>query len=146
MNTLKHLFILTNLIFIALLGSAFISDIQSTVSVTTVRTNMVKTTTASCFFTVTGIPVSEKGVCCWTQPNPTVSQKKFILPSGSKTGMPAMMTGLTPGTKYFVRAFAKSGNEVIYGNEVTFTTAASSEKTNSNFGQKHEDKSTSTKK
>lgn len=118
---------------------------QSTVTVTTVRTNMVKTTTASCSITVTGTPVSEMGACCWTQPDPTVSQKKFILSPGSKNGTPVMMTGLKPDTKYYVRAYAKSGKEIIYGNELSFTTLAASNEKNSDFGKKHEDKSSGNK-
>jgi hypothetical protein len=80
------------------------------------------------------------GACCWTTPNPTVSQKKFILPSGSKTGTPVIMSGLKSGTTYYVRAYAKSGAEIIYENELSFTTTAASHNNNSNVGKKLEEK------
>lgn len=145
MKAIRHSGIVLSLILTVFLISGFISDMQSTVTVTTVRTNMVKTTTASCSITVTGTPVSEMGACCWTQPNPIVSQKKFILPSGSKNGTPVMMTGLKPNTKYYVRAYAKSGTEIIYGNELSFTTLAASSEKNSDFGKKHEEKASGSK-
>jgi hypothetical protein len=146
MKTIKHLGIVFSLIAIILSLSGFISEMQKPVTVTTNQVTNIKANMACCTVNVTGSPVSEMGVCCWTKTNPTISQKKFNLPMGSRTGTPVYMTGLSPDTKYYVRAFAKSGTEVIYGNEVTFITSTASEKTNSNFGQKKEDKPTSTKK
>jgi len=146
MKTIRHSGVLLGLIIIALSASGFISEIQKTVTVATNQVTNIKATSASCTITVTGSPVSETGVCCWTKTNPTVNQKKFTLPSGSRNNTPVFMTGLSSDTKYYVRAFVKSGTEIIYGNEVTFTTAAASAKANSNYGQKQEEKPTSTKK
>ncbi len=55
---------------------------------------------------------------CWsTSPNPTSND--FVSNSSSSgTNFTANLTGLTPNTTYYVRAF--SGN--TYGNEVSFTT------------------------
>jgi hypothetical protein len=146
MKTIRHLGITTGLIIMALSVSGFIPEMQKNVTATTNQVTNIKATGASCTITVTGSPVSEMGVCCWTKTNPTVNQKKFTLPPGSRSNTPINMTGLSPDTKYFVRAFVKSGTEIIYGNEVTFTTATSTPKTNSNFGQKQEEKPASTKK
>ncbi|RXR20259.1 fibronectin type III domain-containing protein [Flavobacterium stagni] len=58
------------------------------------------------------------GSLCWsTSPNPT-SNDFVSNSSGSGTNFTANLTGLTPNTTYYVRAF--SGN--TYGNEVSFTT------------------------
>jgi len=143
MKTLKHSLYLAGMICIAISVSGFISSFQSRVAVTTVRVNQPMTTSASCSINVTGTPVSEMGACCWMQPDPTVTHKKFILSPTSKKGTPVLMTGLKPGTMYYVRAYAKSGNEIIYGNELTFTTAADSP--NSDAGKKKEEKPTGKK-
>ena len=45
--------------------------------------------------------------------------------SGSGTGSySAILTGLSPGTTYYVKAFATNSSGTAYGNEVTFTTLA----------------------
>ena len=58
------------------------------------------------------------GNLCWsTSPNPTSSN--FVSNSSNiGTNFTTNLTGLTPNTTYYVRAF--SGN--VYGNEVSFTT------------------------
>ena len=52
------------------------------------------------------------------------------------------MSGLKPETTYYVRAYAKSGANVFYGNELSFTTTIDEQKSNTgtNFGQKKESK------
>lgn len=145
MKTIRQSVYAFGLLALTLAVSGFNSEMQKNISVTTNKVTNIKSTTASCTITVTGSPVSEMGVCCWIKTNPTINQKKFTLPAGSRTGTPVYMTGLSPDTKYYVRSYVKSGTDIIYGNEETFTTAAP-EKTNSNYGQKKEDKQTSTKK
>lgn len=108
---------------------------QSNVTVSTGNITMINATWASCFVGVNGSPVSEKGACCWTKPTPTISQKKFIASSNNVV----KLTVLTPATKYWVRGYAKSGNIIIYGNEMSFTTTEAP-KTNQNTGKKQESK------
>jgi len=112
-----------------------ISSGQSNVSVSTGNITMINSTWASCFVGVNGSPVSEKGACCWTKPAPTISQKKFLANSQNAV----KLTGLAPGTKYWVRGYAKSGNIIVYGNEMSFTTTEAP-KTNQNTGKKQETK------
>jgi hypothetical protein len=50
----------------------------------------------------------------------------FILAAGNTAGGSPMMTGLAPGTKYYIRSYVIGGKDVIYGNEKSFTTFPSS--------------------
>lgn len=86
--------------------------------------------------------VPKKGACCSQSPNPTIDSKKSIAPGKQTNNGSAIISGLKPETSYYVRAYAKSGSNVFYGNELSFTTTANEEKssTNSNFGQKKETK------
>lgn len=111
-------------------------------TVTTLKVFEIKSTRATCNFSITGSPVNEKGVCFSESPNPTISSKKSLSPSNPTNSGTAILSGLKPSTKYYVKAYAKSGSNVFYGNELSFTTTVNEEKssTNSNFGQKKETK------
>jgi hypothetical protein len=65
--------------------------------------------------------VTERGVCWSTSHNPTTSDSHAS--SGTGTGsFTVNMTGLTSGTTYYVRAYAKNSAGTAYGSEVSFTT------------------------
>ena len=67
-------------------------------------------------------PLIEKGLCWSTSPNPTILDSK-VANSNLMTGMfTNNLTGLTPGTLYYVRAYATTGLGTGYGNQVSFTT------------------------
>jgi hypothetical protein len=69
-----------------------------------------------------GSPVSSRGICWSTSADPTITDG--AKESGLGTGtFSAFMTGLTPLTKYHVRAYAVNEIGVVYGNELIFTTA-----------------------
>ena len=151
MKTTKLFFAVTCLFlaFIAVSGfkpvneSGMNSTEKASLTVTTLKVFDIKSTGATCTFSITGSPVTEKGACCSQSPNPTINSKKSVAPGKQTNNGSAIMSGLKPETTYYVRAYAKSGNQVFYGNELTFTTPAAEEKTNSNsnFGQKKESKS-----
>jgi uncharacterized protein (TIGR02145 family) len=63
------------------------------------------------------------GVCWGTASNPTVSGNKTtdIISGGTFT---SLISGLSPGTTYFLRAYATNSAGTGYGNELTFTTQA----------------------
>ncbi len=68
-----------------------------------------------------GVLIS-KGICYGTSHNPTIDQN--TVEKGTATGsFSADLTGLTPGTIYFVRAFATNSAGTSYGNELSFTTS-----------------------
>ena len=71
-----------------------------------------------------GATVTSRGICYGLNPNPTLSD--FTVASGSGTGnFSAPMSGLTPGTVYYVRAYATNSSGTAYGNQVEFTTQTS---------------------
>lgn len=68
-----------------------------------------------------GSAVTERGVCWRTSQNPTVTDSHKT--SGSGTGLyTSSITGLSPSTTYYVRAFATNSVGTAYGNQVNFTT------------------------
>jgi hypothetical protein len=68
-----------------------------------------------------GATVIARGVCWNTLPNPTIADS--LTSDGTGTGVfVSNLTGLTPNTPYFVRAYATNSVGTAYGNEVTFTT------------------------
>lgn len=72
-----------------------------------------------------GGAVTTRGVCYSTSPNPTILSSKK---NGSSTTLGVQsvtITGLSPNTTYYVKAFATNLIGTAYGNEVSFTTAKS---------------------
>ena len=68
-----------------------------------------------------GTPVTARGICWSTSPNPTVSNDTTR--NGNGTGsFVSNMTGLLGSTTYYVRAYAVNTTGVAYGNQITFTT------------------------
>lgn len=68
-----------------------------------------------------GLPVSARGVCWNTSGNPTIADSK----SSDGTGLGSFnsnLTGLTPGTKYYVKAYGTNAAGTGYGTEMSFTT------------------------
>jgi uncharacterized protein (TIGR02145 family) len=68
-----------------------------------------------------GLTITERGVYYSTSQNPETTGIK--LPIGSGTGtFSTTITGLTPGTTYYIKAYAINSQGPSYGNQVTFTT------------------------
>jgi len=67
--------------------------------------------------------VTARGVCWSTSPNPTVSDNYTTDGGGTGTFVSAI-SGLSPNTPYYVRAYATNSVGTSYGNEVSFTTLA----------------------
>lgn len=64
--------------------------------------------------------VNQIGVCWSTSPNPTTALTTRTYDYGGQFS--SYINGLTPGTTYYVRAYAESNGSTAYGNEVSFTT------------------------
>ena len=73
-----------------------------------------------------GATVTSRGICWSTSPNPTIDNSKTS--DGISTGsFTSNMTGLTPNTPYYVRAYATNSAGTDYGSQVTFTTSPSAD-------------------
>jgi len=119
---------------------------QPKLTVNTVRVTEIKANQAKCSFTVQGSPISEKGVCFSDGPSPTINSKKSMAPGNPTNTGTSILSGLKASTKYYIRAYAKSGSEVFYGNELSFTTNGDPEKSSTqNAGKKVESKQENTK-
>ena len=70
-----------------------------------------------------GSDVTERGICWGMNLSPTVNDQHAT--NGTGAGEYTVdMTGLTPGTKYYVRAYAKNSQGMSYGGQKEFTTEA----------------------
>jgi hypothetical protein len=69
-----------------------------------------------------GSPITERGVCFDTVPNPTITSKKQVADSVAADSFLVRLRGLKPNQKYYVKAYARNNNGVGYGEEVSFTT------------------------
>ena len=102
------------------------SSSQTVPTVTTNSVTSISTTTATCGGNVTsdgGATITARGVCWSTSNNPTVSGSHTT--NGSGTGsFTSSVTGLTPNTTYYVRAYATNSAGTAYGSEVSFTTSS----------------------
>ncbi|MCD6333406.1 MAG: hypothetical protein J7L89_09045 [Bacteroidales bacterium] len=77
-----------------------------------------------------GSPVTARGVCWNTTGFPMAEENHTT--DGSGNGIfSSELTGLTPNTTYYVRAYATNGTETGYGKEVSFTTLLESFETGS---------------
>lgn len=65
--------------------------------------------------------VTSRGACWSTSLNPTVSDSKTEAGNGAGI-FEIKITGLTPGTRYYTRAYATSGEDVFYSDNYEFTT------------------------
>lgn len=66
-------------------------------------------------------PVKARGVCWATTTDPKVEDDHTS--DGTETGsFVSILTGLQPGTDYYVRAYATSETDTIYGSNISFTT------------------------
>ncbi len=68
-----------------------------------------------------GIPVSARGVCWSTSPGPTLASSKTVNRFGNGP-YNSHITGLTPNTRYYVRAYATNSSGTSYGNQISFVT------------------------
>ncbi len=92
--------------------------------VTTLGATDITQTTASSGGNVTddgSADVTSRGVCWNTAENPTISNSKSSDGKGTGSFTSSLMQ-LTPGTKYYIRAYATNEAGTGYGNQLSFTT------------------------
>jgi hypothetical protein len=69
-----------------------------------------------------GAIVTERGIVYGTSANPTTGNNKVIIGNGIGA-FNSTISGLTPSTLYYARAYATNSQGTAYGNEITFTSA-----------------------
>lgn len=110
-------------------GTAYGDDFSFTTiiippTISTTSASAISYTTATSGGNITsngGAVVTTSGICWSTGHNPTISD--FSTTNGSALGsFSSNVTGLLPGTLYYVRAYAMNSAGTTYGNEISFTT------------------------
>jgi hypothetical protein len=100
------------------------SVVAPTVSATTAASSITATTASSggTLGTNGGGAITANGVCWATTSGPTVALATKTTNTVGATWT-STLTGLLPGTTYYVRAYATNSAGTSYGTEVSFTTA-----------------------
>ena len=103
------------------------TDTEELPTVTTNSVTSITKNSAQCGGNVTsdgGATVTERGVCWSTYQNPTIYDNTTH--DGTGTGVfTSHITNLSPGTTYYVRAYATNSQGTAYGNQISFTTQSS---------------------
>jgi hypothetical protein len=93
-------------------------------TLTTVAATNITTTTATAGGSITtdgGAEITARGVCWSTNSQPVVTGSH----TSANTGLGSFssnLTGLAPGTTYYIRAYANNKAGTAYGNEISFNT------------------------
>lgn len=98
-----------------------INEVNYPLEVSVPSVSSVSGSSAIVSLTATGSHITYRGVCYGTSPNPTINDEKIY--GGSKE-MVLTIGGLKKSTTYYVRGFAQTSFDVVYSNEVSFTTTA----------------------
>jgi uncharacterized protein (TIGR02145 family) len=114
-------------------GTGYGSEIKVTTfsgiaipTVTTIPISDITSTTAKSGGIVTGdcgSVVTARGVVWSTSPNPTISLTTKTTNGSGIGSFTSSLTGLTPNTTYYVKAYATNSAGTGYANEVTFKTS-----------------------
>jgi uncharacterized protein (TIGR02145 family) len=129
-NTRKAMFF--SIVFTSLLLFIFYSCkkefkivMEPTVPVLTTNATSITSASADIEGKVTsngGSAVTVQGICWSINENPTIAGNKISIGTGSES-FTIKMTGLTPGTNYYVRAYAINSAGTGYGNQKSFQTS-----------------------
>ncbi len=122
---MKYISKLLALFAIGMMATACSNDINEVnrpLTVTAPTVTSVSGSSAIVTLTATGSHITHRGVCYSTSPNPTISDDKVY--STSKD-MVLTIGGLAKSTTYYVRGFAQTSYDVVYSDEVSFTTSSS---------------------
>lgn len=93
-------------------------------TLTTTAVSSITTNSASTGGNITddgGAEVTARGVCWGTSTNPTITGSKTSDGTGIGS-FTSSISGLSPNTMYYVRAYATNSAGTAYGNELSFTT------------------------
>lgn len=94
----------------------------TTLPIDSIYTTTTKAQTGGIITDEGNAPVTERGVVYSKDSVPDISNSQKTIDSSGSGNFVSHLFGLTPGTKYFVRAYATNAKGTSYGNEITFTT------------------------
>lgn len=98
---------------------------EGTITVTTTDVTEINASSATCGGNVTvngEVTIMGRGVCYGTSHTPTLESAHTS--DGQGAGLfTSHMTGLSENTTYYVRAYAQTTSEIVYGGEVSFMTS-----------------------
>lgn len=127
---LKKIIVLSTVV---LLSNCTTNDCKNDSLQLTISTaSAITTTSANVYVTITNggsSIITAKGICWSTNPNPTISLNTKTDDGTGANSFNALLSGLIPGTTYYVRAYTTNNSGTIYSNEITFTTTAVNLKT-----------------
>jgi uncharacterized protein (TIGR02145 family) len=105
-------------------GSTVTISVSTSVNISTTAVSELISSAATSGGNITndgGNPVTQRGVCWSSSPNPTTNDN--ITNNGNGLGsFTSNLSGLTAIATYFIRAYAINGAGTFYGNEISFTT------------------------
>jgi uncharacterized protein (TIGR02145 family) len=96
--------------------------VLTTASVTSIGQNAAKS--GGTITSDGGGTISAQGVCWSTSTGPTVDLTTKTVDDLTSTTFISSITGLSAGTKYYIRAYATNSSGTGYGNELNFTTSS----------------------
>ena len=96
-------------------------ELSAPLEVSTPSVSAISATSAVVSVTATGSHITSRGICYSTSANPTINDIKV---PGSQANMTLMLHSLSKSTTYYVRGYAQTDNNVVYSEEVNFTTLA----------------------
>ena len=97
------------------------AELSAPLEVSTPSVSAISATSAVVSVTATGSHITSRGICYSTSANPTINEIKV---PGSQANMTLMLHSLSKSTTYYVRGYAQTDNNVVYSEEVNFTTLA----------------------
>lgn len=99
-------------------------DYSGPIQIETSNLKNITYDSAECGGEIVSGSAKERGICWSTSPSPTIEDSKTLNGAGSGV-FKSTLTGLSEGTTYYVRAWAKNGSgEVVYGEQKQCVTMA----------------------
>jgi uncharacterized protein (TIGR02145 family) len=103
-------------------GSTVTLSVSTSVNITTSAVSEITSNAATTGGNISndgGNPVSQRGVCWSTSPNPTTTDN--VTNNGNGLGsFTSNLSGLTANTTYYIRSYAVNSAGIFYGNELSF--------------------------
>jgi len=126
----KHNFLINSLLIplsLFILISSCVKETELKIpDLTTIAVSDISSTTFTCSGNITsdgGVPVTSRGFCWGSNQNPTLNNGKSESGSGIG-GFTSLISGLTSGKTYYLRAYATNSVGTGYGNQLSVTTLA----------------------